>query len=93
MGIFLYPRGFLPIWRITKKNGIIVVEAGAMDRKLICKMIQNCFRQYYSDTDSLPLNKEDMDMLCNEIVKIKCEEPTIDLYEVVNDLVYEFITK
>ncbi|MCQ6278000.1 YqzH family protein [Bacillus sp. EB600] len=63
-----------------------------MDRKLICKMIQNCFKQYYSDADSLPLNKEEMDTLCNKIGKIKCEEPNADLYEVVNDTVYEFLT-
>ncbi len=63
-----------------------------MDRKLICKMIQNCFKQYYSETDTLPVNKEDMEMLCDEIVKIKSEEPNVDLYELVNDTVYEFIT-
>lgn len=63
-----------------------------MDRKLICKMIQNCFKQYYSETDTLPVNKEDMEMLYDEIVKIKSEEPNVDLYELVNDTVYEFIT-
>jgi hypothetical protein len=63
-----------------------------VEKKLISKMIQNCFKQYYSDVDTLPLNNEDMDMLCNQIVKIKSEEPGIDLYEVVNDRVYEFLT-
>lgn len=69
-----------------------MMEDGTVEKKLISKMIQNCFKQYYSDVDTLPLNNEDMDMLCNQIVKIKSEEPGIDLYEVVNDRVYEFLT-
>jgi hypothetical protein len=68
------------------------MEAGTMEKKLILKMIQNCFKQYYSDADMLPLNNEDMNMLCDQILKIKSEEPGIDLYEVVNDRVYEFLT-
>jgi hypothetical protein len=67
------------------------MEADTVDKKLIWKMIQNCFKQYYSDAE-LPLNNEDMDMLCNQILKIKSEEPGIDLYEVVNDRIYEFLT-
>jgi hypothetical protein len=70
----------------------MMMEAGTVEKKLISKMIQNCFKQYYSDADTLPLNNEEMDMLCNQIVKIKSEEPGIDLYEVVNDRVYEFLT-
>jgi hypothetical protein len=69
----------------------MIMEADTVDKKLIWKMIQNCFKQYYSDAE-LPLNNEDMDMLCNQILKIKSEEPGIDLYEVVNDRVYEFLT-
>lgn len=68
------------------------MEADTVEKKLISKMIQNCFKQYYSDADTLPLNSEDMDMLCNQILKIKSEEPGVDLYEVVNDRVYEFLT-
>jgi hypothetical protein len=67
------------------------MEDGTVDKKLISKMIQNCFKQYYSD-DTLPLNNEDMDMLRSQILKIKNEEPGIDLYEAVNDQVYAFLT-
>jgi hypothetical protein len=70
----------------------MMMEADTVEKKLISKMIQNCFKQYYSDADTLPLNSEDMDMLCNQILKIKSEEPGVDLYEVVNDRVYEFLT-
>jgi hypothetical protein len=70
----------------------MMMEDGTVDKKLILKMIQNCFKQYYSDADTLPLNNEDMDMLCSRILKIKSEEPAIDLYEAVNDQVYEFLT-
>jgi hypothetical protein len=68
------------------------LEAGRMEKKLIRKMIQHCFKQYYADENSLPLNNEEMEMLCRQILKIKCEEPGANLYEVVNDQVYEFLT-
>jgi hypothetical protein len=70
----------------------MMMEDVTVDKKLIAKMIQNCFKQYYSDADILPLNSEDMDILCSQILKIKNEEPGIDLYELVNDQVYEFLT-
>lgn len=63
-----------------------------MDKKLILKMIQNCFKQYYSDADSLPINSMEMEQLCNKIVKITREEKNVELYEVVNDTVYEYLT-
>jgi hypothetical protein len=34
-----------------------------------------------------------MDMLYRQILKVKSEEPAADLYEVVNDRVYEFLTE
>jgi hypothetical protein len=70
----------------------MVVEAGRMDKKLIRKMIQNCFKQYYSDAELLPISNADIEMICSQILKIKREEPSADLYEIVNDRVYEFLT-
>jgi hypothetical protein len=63
-----------------------------MEKKLIIKMIKNCFRQYYSEVDTLPMNNEDLEELANRIIEIKTEQPAIDLFEVVNDTVYEFLT-
>lgn len=63
-----------------------------MDKKLIYKMIENVFKQYDPDGDGLPINKSEMENLYNRILEIKAEEPNIDLYEIVNDAIYEFVT-
>jgi hypothetical protein len=63
-----------------------------MEKKLIIKMIRNCFKQYYSEADSLPMSSNDLEALADRIIQIKVEEPTVDLYEAVNDTVYEFLT-
>lgn len=55
-------------------------------------MIKNCFKQYYSEVDSLPMNSEDLEELADRIIQIKAEQPAVDLYEAVNDTVYEFLT-
>jgi hypothetical protein len=62
-----------------------------MEKKLINKMILNCFKQYYKN-ESMPIGDKDLEELTNRIFQIKEEEPTADLYEVVNDTVYEFLT-
>jgi hypothetical protein len=63
-----------------------------MEKKLIMKMIKNCFKQYYSEVDSLPMSSNDLEGLADRIIQIKVEPPTVDLYEAVNDTVYEFLT-
>jgi hypothetical protein len=62
-----------------------------MEKKLVVKMIRNCFKQYY-EGDSLPIGEQEMDELVTRILQTKEEEPTADLYEVINDKVYEFLT-
>jgi hypothetical protein len=68
-----------------------VGEVALMENKLVVKMIKNCFKQY-CEADFLPINEQDLDVLTNRIIQVKEEDPTVDLYEVVNDLVYEFLT-
>ncbi|MEH7491909.1 YqzH family protein [Neobacillus niacini] len=63
-----------------------------MEKKLIIKMIKNCFKQYYSEVDSLPMSSNDLEVLAERIIQIKVEQPSVDLYEAVNDTVYEFLT-
>ncbi|MFP7297748.1 YqzH family protein [Neobacillus niacini] len=63
-----------------------------LEKKLIIKMIKNCFKQYYSEVDLLPMNSEDLEELADRIIQIKAEQPAVDLYEAVNDTVYEFLT-
>jgi hypothetical protein len=62
-----------------------------MDKKLVVKMIKNCFKQYYG-ADSAPIGDKDLEELTQRIFQLKEEEPTADLYEVINDTVYEFLT-
>ena len=62
-----------------------------MDKKLLLKMIKNCFKQYY-ETDSLPISEQDLDLLVKRIFQSKREEPAENLYEVVNDVIYEYLT-
>lgn len=61
-----------------------------MEKKLVVKMIRNCFKQYY-EADSLPIGEQDLEELTRRVFQIKEEEPTADLFEVVNDAVYEFL--
>lgn len=63
-----------------------------MEKKLIIKMVKNCFKQYYSEVDSLPMSREDLEELAERIITLKAEYPAADLYEVINDTVYEFLT-
>jgi hypothetical protein len=62
-----------------------------MDKRLISKMIINCFKQYYG-TVSMPIGEKDLEVLLKQIFQTKEAEPHADLYEVVNDTVYEFLT-
>jgi len=62
-----------------------------MEKKLIKKMILNCFKQYY-EADPIPLNEKDMENLIEEILRDKKRRTYTDLYEVINDRVYEFLS-
>lgn len=61
-----------------------------MDRKLILKMVQNCLKQYNEEGDSITLNSKTFEDIYNKIVEAKKEED--DLYDIVNDVVYGYIT-
>jgi hypothetical protein len=74
------------------KNGILELRCTYMEKKLIIKMIKNCFKQYYSEVDSLPMTSGDLEELADRIIQMKADQPTVDLYEAVNDTVYEFLT-
>ncbi|MGG3470876.1 YqzH family protein [Neobacillus pocheonensis] len=62
-----------------------------MEKKLVVKMIKNCFKQYY-EADSIPVDEKDLEVLVNRVLQTKEEESNADLFELVNDAVYEFLT-
>lgn len=62
-----------------------------MERKLLHKMIRNCFLQYQHSVDSIPLNEQDYNELCDRIENRRKEENS-DIYEIVEDVVYEYLS-
>jgi hypothetical protein len=78
---------------IGEKRGIIRIEVRLMEKKFILKMIKNCFKQYYAEAEILPLNQDDYEELYKRILIVMDEHPDAELYEIVNDSVYEFITR
>ncbi|WP_078545906.1 YqzH family protein [Litchfieldia alkalitelluris] len=64
-----------------------------MDEKLLQKMIRNCFLQYHHNLDSVPLTAEEYTELMILIKKEKELNPDQDIYDVINDFVYEYLTK
>lgn len=62
-----------------------------MNKKFIQKMIQNCFKQYDPNAEILPIGPEEMEKLCQKVMKKIAEDPKVELYELINDTVYEFI--
>ncbi|MBO1627917.1 YqzH family protein [Bacillus arachidis] len=59
-----------------------------MNEKLIEKMLAKSFRQYQCK----PVSKEDEEILIQNIQTLIHSEPHIDLYEAIEDIVYEYIT-
>lgn len=68
----------------------LVKGAKEMNRKLILKMVQNCLKQYNEDGDSITLNSRTFEEIYNKIVAAKQVDD--DLHDIVNDVVYGYIT-
>ncbi|GMO00480.1 hypothetical protein PthstB1num2_25190 [Parageobacillus thermoglucosidasius] len=64
-----------------------------MDEKWLTKLIRNCLRQYGYDAESLPLTDLEWKQLREKILSAKTTDEKMDMYEIVNDVVYEYITK
>ncbi|WP_341519081.1 YqzH family protein [Bacillus paramobilis] len=59
-----------------------------MHRKLIEKMIIKSFQQYQYN----PMSNEDQEMLIKHIQTIIHSNTEIDVYEAVEDIVYDYVT-
>ncbi|MGM0834665.1 MAG: YqzH family protein [Bacillota bacterium] len=64
-----------------------------MENKLLRKMIRNCFIQYQHDLESVPLSEEDYIRMTAEITELLQKEEASDVFEVVNDVVYEYLSQ
>ncbi|WP_066293881.1 YqzH family protein [Bacillus sp. FJAT-29937] len=60
-----------------------------MDRKLIFKMIQTCLKQY---NESISIDSVEFEEMYEKINLRKHEEKEIDLYDIVNDVLYGYIS-
>ncbi|KAB2338414.1 hypothetical protein F7731_02315 [Cytobacillus depressus] len=60
-----------------------------MDRKLIFKMIQTCLKQY---NESVSMNSVEFEEMYEKINLQKHEDKESDLHDIVNDVVYGYIT-
>ncbi|WP_204417687.1 YqzH family protein [Bacillus tianshenii] len=64
-----------------------------MENKLLRKMIRNCFIQYQHDLESVPLSEEDYIRMTAEITEILRTDDASDVFEIVNDVVYEYLSQ
>jgi hypothetical protein len=65
-----------------------------LEEKWLRKLIRNCFLQYGYDNESLPLNNEEWKQLCAKILAKKTsDDGDMDLYEIVHDVIYDYMTK
>lgn len=58
-----------------------------MEKKLIYKMMRQCFQQYEHEA-----SVEDYEKLYEQIIEKQTQEEPIALYELINDVVYEYLT-
>ncbi|TYS68232.1 hypothetical protein FZC76_10840 [Sutcliffiella horikoshii] len=64
-----------------------------MERNLVKKMIRNCFVQYQHDFESVPLSEEEYEKMAEEVSRAVAEDPDLEVFDVVNDVVYEYLSK
>lgn len=64
-----------------------------MEKKLLKKMIRNGFIQYRHDLESVPLSEDDYERLVGEVVEKLKEDTKVDVFEVINDVVYEYLSQ
>lgn len=70
-----------------------MIGSDAMDEKWLAKLVRNCLLQYGYDTESFPLNDSEWRQLREKILSAKTNDEEMDMYEIVNDVIYEYITK
>ncbi|MGE8204428.1 YqzH family protein [Heyndrickxia sp. NPDC080065] len=64
-----------------------------MDKKFIFKLINQCFKQYHYEMQTYEINEEDYEALYKEILEEKQKDPDTGLHDLVNDVVYAYLTQ
>ncbi|MFB6465910.1 YqzH family protein [Cytobacillus sp. Hz8] len=63
-----------------------------MEKKLILKMIENSLKKYYRENEVFPLSAQDYEELYKKVLITRTAYAETELYEVIHDVVYEYIT-
>lgn len=61
-----------------------------MEEKFLLKMLRKSFLQYGRDLNENPLSKEDTEDLLKQLIKSKTEDT--EWYEIIEDIVYSYLT-
>ncbi|MBO9129759.1 YqzH family protein [Bacillus sp. 165] len=64
-----------------------------MDETFVRKMIRNCFYQYNHTEESVPLSDKDYEVLFTKILALHRQSAETELHEIIEDVVYEYLTK
>lgn len=64
-----------------------------MENTLLKKMIRNCFCQYNHNFDSIPLSSIEFDILCAKVLKAKEDNTCLEIHDIIQDVVYEYLTE
>lgn len=62
-----------------------------MDKRFIFKMVENCLKQYNQEADFSVESKEFSEIF-HKITQFRQEHKKADLHDIVNDVVYGYIT-
>lgn len=71
---------------------IIQGEVWQLDKKFIYKMIDDALIPYISGVDGWEIRDEDYEIMYDRIIERKTQANANELYELVEDVVYEYIT-
>lgn len=63
-----------------------------MEEKLLQKMLRNTFYQYQHDSESIPVTDSECQALMTKIKKLMEVDPSAEIYDIINDVVYEYLT-
>ncbi|MBN6888328.1 YqzH-like protein [Cytobacillus horneckiae] len=63
-----------------------------MDQRLIYKMVQNCLKQYMEDPSSLKMDSDAFAEIYEKIKTSQNEDLDSDLNEIIDDVVYGYVT-
>lgn len=78
--------GFFVLLCIIRRRGVW------MEKKLIYKMIEDALKPYVTGVEEWEIEAEDFETMYGRVMERKNAVPEHEIYELVEDVVYEYIT-